>query len=56
MGRFYFASEVTAEGGSVGNAALSGPAHGEAFWELANKKEQLPSVVRFLGDGTIVPA
>lgn len=56
MERFYFASEVTAEGGPVKNTDLNGHAHGEVYWELANEKMQGSWDVRFLGDGKIVPA
>ena len=56
MDRFYFASEVTAEGGTVKIADLDGPAHGEVYWEMANENVQGPWDVRFLGDGQIVAA
>ncbi|KAL2130341.1 hypothetical protein VTI74DRAFT_6592 [Chaetomium olivicolor] len=36
--RFYFASQVTDEGGPVPYPQVSGGAHGEAYWELVNGK------------------
>jgi len=54
--RFYFASQVTDEGNAVPNPELDGPAHGKAYWKLANEGKQGAWDVRFLGDGKVVPA
>jgi hypothetical protein len=55
-GRFYFASQVSPEGGIVQMADVVAAAHGEVYWELVNEKEQGVWDVRFLGDGQIVPS
>lgn len=34
--RFYFASQVTADGGPVPYPDVSGDAHGDAYWKLIN--------------------
>lgn len=34
--RFYFASEVTSDGGPVPYPDVSGEAHGDAYWKLVN--------------------
>ena len=39
--QFYFADERMIDGGSV-MSKIDGDAHAEAFWELANSKQQLP--------------
>lgn len=38
--RFYYASYTAANGGIPSDFAASGPAHAQAYWELANRKEQ----------------
>ena len=54
MTRFYFASQVTDKGTTVGQPELSGQAHSELYWILANEKEQGSWDVRFLSDGRVV--
>jgi hypothetical protein len=54
VNRFYFASQVTDEGGAVKNPDLNGATHSSLYWKLANEKEQGKWDVRFLGDGKIV--
>jgi hypothetical protein len=34
--RFYFASQVTEEGGTVPYPQVNAEAHGEAYWKLVN--------------------
>ena len=53
-GRFYFASQVTAEGNAVQYPDVNGATHGLIYWGLVNRKEQGDWDVRFLGDGTVV--
>ena len=53
--RFYFASQVSAEGGIVMMDEVVADAHGEVYWGLANEEKQGNWDVRFLGDGKIVP-
>jgi hypothetical protein len=36
MFRFYFASQVTEEGGTVPYPQVKAEAHGEAYWKLVN--------------------
>ncbi|KZV80448.1 NAD(P)-binding protein [Exidia glandulosa HHB12029] len=52
--RFYYASQVSRAGGIVSKPAggLSGPAHGTAFWNLIQRKEQGGWDFRFYEDGS----
>lgn len=48
--RFYYARQVTEEGGSPG-ANIDGPTHGEAYFKLYQQKEQGHFDVRFVKGG-----
>jgi hypothetical protein len=49
--RFYFASQVTANGGPVPYPEVDGDAHGKVYSDLINRVSQGNWDVRFLGDG-----
>ncbi|PGG97476.1 hypothetical protein AJ80_09695 [Polytolypa hystricis UAMH7299] len=54
--RFYFASQVTADGAPVPYPDIVADAHGTAYWDLINRKEQGPWDVRFREDGREIVA
>ncbi|KZV87360.1 NAD(P)-binding protein [Exidia glandulosa HHB12029] len=53
--RFYFASQISRNGGPVSITQLSGHAHGVAFWNLIERKEQGEWDLRFYEDGSEGP-
>lgn len=53
--RFYFASQVSDQMYPVGSRALSGGAHGNIYWELANEETQGKWEVRFTQESRRVP-
>ncbi|KZV85489.1 hypothetical protein EXIGLDRAFT_841467 [Exidia glandulosa HHB12029] len=53
--RFYFASQISRIGGPVTMAQLSGHAHGVAYWNLIQRKEQGDWDLRFYEDGSEGP-
>ncbi|EJD54179.1 putative short-chain dehydrogenase [Auricularia subglabra TFB-10046 SS5] len=53
--RFYFASQVTRAGKPVSNEELSGDAHGVAYLNLIQRKEQGDWDLRFYEDGSEAP-
>ncbi|KZV87309.1 hypothetical protein EXIGLDRAFT_800718 [Exidia glandulosa HHB12029] len=52
---FYFASQISRTGGPVTMAQLSGLAHGVAYWNLIQRKEQGDWDLRFYEDGSEGP-
>jgi NAD(P)-dependent dehydrogenase (short-subunit alcohol dehydrogenase family) len=49
--RFYYASQITVDGGPVPWEDVDADAHESIYWELANKQDQGPWDVRFVGKG-----
>lgn len=56
VSRFYFASEVSDDGGPVPYPDIHGDTHGRVYYELveSSKKGQGPWDVRFRGNGDLV--
>ncbi|KZV92911.1 hypothetical protein EXIGLDRAFT_674533 [Exidia glandulosa HHB12029] len=53
--RFYFASQISRTGGPVTMKQLSGHAHGVAYWNLVQRKDQGDWDLRFYEDGSEGP-
>ncbi|KZV92919.1 NAD(P)-binding protein [Exidia glandulosa HHB12029] len=53
--RFYFASQIARDGKGVRDSVLSGEAHGVAYWDLIQRKEQGDWDLRFYEDGSEGP-
>jgi len=49
--RFYFASQVTPDGGAVPYPDVKAEAHASVYWKLVNQATQGPWDIRFQGDG-----